>query len=126
MTNGRFVLDTNAALYLLKRDTVPEPFASADFAVSIITRIELLAKRDITAEDEEELRSFLTDVEVVPITETVETAVIALRRRAKIKLPDSIIAATAIALNLPLLTHDEQLLGLSWPSFTVLDFAPPP
>ena len=124
MTDNRFVLDTNAAIYLLKSGSVPEPVASADFALSVITRMELLAKPDITAEDEAELRSFMADLTVVPITGAVETAAVALRRATKLRLPDCIVAATALALNTPLLTHDSHLLGLSWPSFTVRDFAP--
>ena len=124
MTDNRFVLDTNAAIYLLKSGSVPEPVASADFVLRVITRMELLAKPDITAEDEAELRSFIADLAVVPITGAVETAAIALRRATKLRLPDCIVAATALALNTPLLTHDSHLLGISWPSFTVRDFAP--
>ena len=112
-----FVLDTNAAIYLLKCENVPEPFDHADFAMSIITRMELLSKRDITSEDEAELRSFMDDLTLVPINNAVEAAAIALRRSTKIKLPDAIIAATSIALNAVLLTRDDQLLKLSWPGY---------
>ncbi|GHU37650.1 hypothetical protein FACS1894172_21160 [Spirochaetia bacterium] len=121
MTETAFVLDTNAAIYLLKYEKVPEPVASADFAMSIITRIELLSKRDISSEDEAELRSFMDDLMVVPINEAIEAATIALRRSTKVKLPDAIIAATSIALNAVLLTHDDQLLKLTLPGYRVQD-----
>ncbi|GHU39123.1 hypothetical protein FACS1894190_02460 [Spirochaetia bacterium] len=121
MTETVFVLDTNAAIYLLKCENVLEPIASADFAMSIITRMELLSKRDITAGDEAELRSLMDDLTLVPISDAVEAAAIALRRSAKIKLPDAIIAATSIALNAVLLTHDDRLLRLSWPGYRVRD-----
>jgi predicted nucleic acid-binding protein len=121
MTKTVFVLDTNAAIYLLKCESVPEPIASADFAMSIITRMELLSKRDITSEDEAELRSFMDDLTLVPINEAVEAATIALRRSIKINLPNAIIAATSIALNAILLTHDAKLLSLSCPGYRARD-----
>jgi predicted nucleic acid-binding protein len=123
MTETVFVIDTNAAIYLLKCEQVPEPVASADFAMSIITRMELLSKRDISSDDEAELRGFMDDLTVVPINEAIEAATIALRRSTKIKLPDAIIAATSIALNAVLLTHDDQLLKLSWPGYRVQDIS---
>jgi predicted nucleic acid-binding protein len=43
----------------------------------------------------------------------------ALRRTAKHKLPDCIVAATAIVLNATLLTADEKLLRLKWQGFNV-------
>jgi predicted nucleic acid-binding protein len=121
MTENRFVLDTNAAIYLLTSEHIPETFANADFAMSIITRIELLVKWDISPDDEAELRSFMDDLEVRPIDEAVEAVVIALRRATHIKLPDCIVAATAITSASVLLTHDDKLLRLVWPGYRVQD-----
>ena len=45
------------------------------------------------------------------------TEAIALRRTIKIKLPDCIVADTAIALNAILLTADRELLRLEWPEY---------
>jgi predicted nucleic acid-binding protein len=115
MADSLFVLDTNAAIYLLKCEHVPEPFVTAGFAMSIITRMELLSKRDVNSEDEAELRSFMDDLMVVNINEPIENTAIALRRSTKLKLPDCIIAATTIALRAVLLTHDAELLKLDWP-----------
>ena len=39
---------------------------------------------------------------------------IALRRSVKLKLPDCIVAATAIVLDSVLLTADKELLRLNW------------
>jgi predicted nucleic acid-binding protein len=121
MTEALFVLDTNAAIYLLKCENVPEPFASADFAMSIITRMELLSKRNIRSEDEAELRSFMDDLMLVNINEAIENTAITLRRSTTLKLPDCIIAATSIALHAVLLTHDAELLKLSWPGYRTQD-----
>jgi len=45
----------------------------------------------------------------LPIDSTVEDAAISLRRQRRIKLPDAVIAATALTHRLQLLTLDEGL-----------------
>jgi PIN domain nuclease of toxin-antitoxin system len=49
----------------------------------------------------------------------IKKETIALRRTIKHKLPDCIVAATAIVLNATLLTVDEKLLRLKWQNFNV-------
>jgi predicted nucleic acid-binding protein len=118
MDRPKFVLDTNAAIFLLKTETVPATLNNADLFISIISRIELLSKPDISPDDIQEIKDFLIDVTAVDINEDVENETIALRRSTKIKLPDCIIAATSIVLGATLLTADDQLLHLSHPNFT--------
>jgi predicted nucleic acid-binding protein len=50
----------------------------------------------------------------------VEKTAIELRRKSKptIKLPDCIVAATAIVLGATCLTSDRHLLNLHWPGYT--------
>ena len=121
MDKVRYVLDTNIVILLLKSETVSEIFNSAELFVSIVSRMELLSKSDLTAEDEQEIRGFLSHVTVVGIDDSIESTVIALRRSRKLKLPDSIIAATAIVLEATLLTRDIQMVNISWPSYRVQD-----
>ena len=83
--------------------------------------MELLSRPDITKEDELDIQGFLSKVTVVGIDNSIESTVISLRRSRKLKLPDSIIVATAVVLEATLLTHDTQLLNLSWPSYLVND-----
>jgi predicted nucleic acid-binding protein len=45
---------------------------------------------------------------------------IKLRRTGSLKLPDAIIAATAILLKATLLSNDNGLTGFFWPGYTVL------
>ena len=46
-----------------------------------------------------------------------------LRRAVRLKLPDCIIAATAITLNAVLLTNDKELLDLAWSGYTARDIS---
>ena len=124
MDKLRYVLDTNTIIWLLKSETIPEIFDSVELFASIISRIELLSKPDITPEDEREIQNFLSAITVVGIDSSIESKAIDLRRSRKLKLPDSIIAATAIVLNATLLTRDDQLLHLSWPSYQAQGIAP--
>ena len=121
MEKARYVLDTNMIISLLKSEKVQEIFNSVELFVSIISRMELLSRPDITEEDELEILGFLSKVTIVGIDNSIESAVISLRRSRKIKLPDSIIVATSVVLEATLLTHDAQLLNLSWPSYMVHD-----
>ena len=123
MDKSRYVLDTSVIILLLKSETIPEAFNHFELFVSIVSRMELLSKPDITQEDERVIQGFLSNVTVVGIDDSIESTVITLRRSKKLKLPDSIIAATAIILNATLLTHDDQLLHLSWPSYQVQDIS---
>jgi len=84
------------------------------FLTSVIVRMELLAKRGLSADDERYIRKFLADLVVAPLDEAVEQKAVEIRRATSLKLPDSIVAATAIVLDAILLTSDERLLNLSW------------
>ena len=107
----RYLLDTNIVIGILKgpgdaRDLVDHHGAARSVcAASLITRMELLGFQGITDESERELNA----MRVLPLGYEVERAVIALRRRTRIKLPDAIIAATAQVHDLELLTLDGRL-----------------
>lgn len=106
------VLDTNAVLYFLA-GRLAEPLPEADFYVSVITEIELLSYPLLKMEDETEIRSFLNDVTIIDLTETIKQSAIALRRQYRLKLPDALIVATAHDLNAELFTNDIKLLNIS-------------
>lgn len=75
------------------------------FSVSIITKIEVLGFN--TQEYElEQLESFIQLSSIVYIDEVVTDKTIEIRRMKRIKLPDAIIAATAIVKNCILLSHN--------------------
>jgi predicted nucleic acid-binding protein len=84
--------------------------------------MEVLAKPDHTPESEKTAREFLERLTVIPIIDTVEGTAIAIRRGAspRPKLPDAIVAATALVLNAKLVTADDKLSRLVWPGFTTV------
>ena len=124
MTDNCLVLDTNAVIFLnTKGNVIPNDLENelnrSELFISVITRMELAAKQDMKPEEEEAIRDFLADVTVSPLDEEVERKAVEIRRTTKIKLPDCIIAATAIVLDAVLVTNDVHLLHLSRPDFNV-------
>lgn len=74
--------------------------------ISIITRIELLSWKSIVAKDEIIIKEFISDSTVFSLEERIIIRTILLKKTNKIKLPDAIIAATALEHNMQLLSHN--------------------
>jgi len=64
-----------------------------------------------------------TNAVIFLTTSDVKNETIALRRAIKLKLPDCIVAATAIVLNAKLITFDSELLLLEWPGYDAKDLS---
>lgn len=109
--------DTNVAIYLLSGDEhLAELLQGMDTKLSFITELELLSKPNITPEETSKTKSFINQCTVVDISPAIKKKVIEIRLKMKIKLPDAIIAASAITLDLPIITADKQfekIAGLS-------------
>ncbi|HLB56711.1 MAG TPA: type II toxin-antitoxin system VapC family toxin [Coxiellaceae bacterium] len=115
--NGKdnFLLDTNVVLGFLNgnskiSDFFEKKLMQSTLHVSQITRMKLLGYSGITSEEEKHLKKFLSYVKVLPINDAVCDQAITLRREKKLKLPDALIAATAICFDLMLVTCDSDLL----------------
>lgn len=70
--------------------------------ISIINKIELLSLADVPSP----VVFFTEEAHVFALSEEIVSKTIELRKKHKIKLPDAIIAATALVHNLKLLTHN--------------------
>lgn len=118
MSGIKYLLDTSCILGLLKAtpevlDLVAQrTLLASECAYSAITRMELLGYPGITAAEEQLIVDRLSKFTYRAITIEVEDGAIALRRARKVKLPDAIIAATAIHHGLELLTFDIALLSI--------------
>ncbi len=116
MSGIEFLLDTNMVIGLLKGHGPAIALAEQSglvlerAAVSQITRMELLGYPQLTGEEDQAIRSFLSACQVRLLDEQIEGQAILLRRSGAFKLPDAIVAATAIAGALRLLTLDQGML----------------
>jgi predicted nucleic acid-binding protein len=102
------VLDTNVIIYLQK-GLLLEPLPLANYAISVITEMELRAYPTLTANQEQWLKRLLASLQIIALTDTIKEQAITLRKQYGIKLPDAIVAATAIIENAVLVTNDKKL-----------------
>ena len=109
MSGNKLFLDTNIILYLLNGDqTLAELLNQKQFYISVITELELLGYKGITEEEQEVIESFVTQCKVITINNAIKKETIRIRKAYNTKLPDSIIIATALYLDLPLITADVE------------------
>ncbi len=74
--------------------------------VSVITNIELFASKAISEPEEILLKKFIALSKVHPVTTELIDTVVQIRREYRLKMPDAIIAATAIQNDLVLITRN--------------------
>ena len=107
MNGNKLFLDTNIILYLLNGDeTLAEFLNGKQLYISVITELELLAYKGITEQEEKVILDFISQCKIINITSVVKQETIRIRKAYNTKLPDSIIIATALYLDLPLITAD--------------------
>lgn len=106
------VLDTNVVLYHLGGRLL-KPLEKKQYIISIITEIELLSYSSIEADEINAIQNFVSDVTVVELKNLLKIETIALRKKYNLKVPDAIVAASALKLDCPLLTNDKKLLSIS-------------
>ena len=107
MNGTDFLADTNALIYLLDGNSCMSPFLQNKLAFSVISEMELLSFSGIIAEEETNIKSLLLDCKEISLTNEIKEKTIEIRKAYRIKLPDAIVAASAIVNNLPLITADK-------------------
>ncbi|MCC6124761.1 MAG: type II toxin-antitoxin system VapC family toxin [Pirellulales bacterium] len=105
------LLDSNAILYLLG-GRLAVPLESGQYFISVISELELLSYPSMEEAEERQIRAFLSKVIVLGLTKNVRENAIRLRKEYRLKLPDAIVAASALSLNVTLLTNDKTLLKI--------------
>lgn len=107
-----YLYDTNIFIdYFSGKTRIDEIFKAGfmnenDLIISQINKIELLSHPNITREEEDLFEIFINNFRIIPVNSEIEKLTIILRRKYKIKLPDAIIAATAITENAILVSRD--------------------
>lgn len=110
MATDRLLIDTSIAVLLLTgNEGLNNALEGTHLHVSFVTEIELYIFPGIAPEDNRHVDRLLKDCRIIGMNEGIKKATIHLRRKYKFKLPDAIIAATALHLDIPLVTADKKL-----------------
>jgi predicted nucleic acid-binding protein len=109
----KYLWDTNTVIYYLQQQfslpaekLIDDILRDSGPSISVITEIELLCWAKPTERDLQVLHNFINDAQVFELEKDIKLKTAELRKSYKIKLPDAIIAATALSYNLTLLTRN--------------------
>ncbi|ELR68863.1 Putative nucleic acid-binding protein [Fulvivirga imtechensis AK7] len=96
-------------MYFLKGDPeVVEIISDKDLTISFVTELELLSFPKLTNESEADIKGLLNNCTIIELKQEIKELTIEFRKRYRLKLPDSIIAASAYFHKLPLITADKE------------------
>jgi predicted nucleic acid-binding protein len=109
----RYIWDTNAVVHYLQKRY---PLAGEVFinkvalnhqpVISIITEIELLCWKTAVESDISILNDFISNSVIYELDQSIKLKTIEIRKKFKLKLPDAIIAASALVNNHILITNN--------------------
>jgi len=116
-----FFVDTNVLIYALEGHPAIVNIVRCSPGISVISEIELLGKKGIALHEANNIRDLLNGFEIVSINNTIKEITISLKQKYSIKTPDAIIAATAKAFNLPLVTADKGFKKIEDVDIVLLD-----
>ena len=114
MNGERYLLDTNAVAALLRGESaVVSQLKSAEWVgISVISQIEFLAFAGLSDSDRALFAEFLNRSHVVALSVDATALIdqiVQIRQAHRLKLPDAIIAASALTMRATLLTADQEL-----------------
>lgn len=109
MNGNSIFIDTNTAIYLLDGDiSIAEILDKKKLYLSFITQLELLSYPRITDKEKQVIQRMLEKCIIIDINNSIKNEVIRLRKTYMMKLPDCIVAASALYLDLPFITADKE------------------
>jgi predicted nucleic acid-binding protein len=117
----KYLIDSNAAIDYLRGSLPASGMTFMDGVVNDIPKVSIITKIEVlgfntTPKAYKILTDFFDDALVLPLSDEVAEKTIELRKNYRIKLPDAIIAATALAYNLTLVTRNvsdfQRIAGL--------------
>ena len=114
MNGIRIVCDTNPLIYLLDGNKdIAQFLDNRQIYLSVITELELFGKPNLSSQDTKIIDVLLAECFIIDINQAIKHIYREIKQQHTIKLPDAIVAATAIYLDMPLLTFDKGFKNVS-------------
>lgn len=104
----QLLLDTNVVIEHLRSPKMGSLFNDVDLYISVITEIELFRYPGLGKDEIDLIERFLIIVRSIPVTSSLARYAARIGRTRKIRVPDLLIAATAIQLGVPLYTKNKK------------------
>lgn len=122
---GTHLIDSNAVIDYLSGKLPPNGMSFMDGVVNAVPQVSVITKIEVLGYNAppaayQLLTDFMNDSDILELVEPVVNQTIALRKQYKIKLPDAIIAATALVHGLELVSHNTSDFS-NIPGLTVID-----
>jgi predicted nucleic acid-binding protein len=109
MSGKEILVDTNIILYLLEgSDTLVEILQGKDIYLSFITELELIGYKNNSPIKEDQIAALLNDCSIISMNSLIKEKYVEIRKKHHLKLADAIIAATAMAFDMPIITADKH------------------
>ena len=115
MNGKRYLLDTNAVIQLLAGNlSLIKMVEDSDFlAISVISKLEFLSYPDLTEDEKNAFSELLEDLTVFDLMASDSALMqetVAMRIDGGLKLPDAVIAATALVNACEVITNDTHFV----------------
>ncbi len=107
-----FLVDTNFLIYTSQKNPVVEPFLDYNIGISFISEMELLGVFSISKIQKNSMKNIVNECFVIEMNIEIKNKAIQIKQKYKLKLPDAIIAASAILYNLPFITADSDFKNI--------------
>ncbi|MCZ8331065.1 MAG: type II toxin-antitoxin system VapC family toxin [Flavobacterium sp.] len=101
-----FSADTNFLIFTSQGNPIVETFLDYNIGISFISEMELLGVFSISKIQKSNIQKIIDQCFVIDFNLEIKKSAIQLKQKYKVKLPDAIIAATAIHYNIPFITAD--------------------
>ncbi len=113
MSGEGVCIDSNLITYAIGGSkSVARRLKGTTGVISVIAEIEALSYPDLEKSESEAIHEFIARCTVVGIADRIKMEAVRIRKTHGLKLPDAVVAATAIALNLTLLSADKVFFKL--------------
>ncbi|NLL09888.1 MAG: type II toxin-antitoxin system VapC family toxin [Methanomicrobiales archaeon] len=104
------MIDSNILIHILAGDlperaySIVREICNQSFLVSIISKIEIPGWKNGTPDGLAMARNLLLEADIISLSDPISDIAITIRQKQAIKLPDAVIAGTAIFLDATLVT----------------------
>jgi len=123
MNGIRVLCDTNPIIYLLDGNKDIARFLNGkQIYLSVVTELELFGKPNLSDSDSKIIEVLLDECFIIDINQEIKRIYREIKQNHIIKLPDAVIAATAIYLDIPLMTFDKGFKNISLLKLMMFDW----